>query len=354
MPTAYIERRTTAKGRRYTVRYRLGGREAKLRSAGTFRTLREAEARLTWVTDQLAAGHAPDHRAHLADQGRTVGDVVDAYLDGLHLTTRPATEALYRHMAAHLVPLRRRVAASVTHRDVQDLVTGLAATHAPHTVRQVRGVLRRAYQHAGLPTDAVLDARVRMPRKADATVRVPSADDVDRMVACLPGWAVLPVLILEATGMRVGELASARWEHVDWERGAIQVTAERSKTSRARLVTIPDDLMTALSDHAGPELRDPHARLWPGRPTRDAGLSALVKAACVRGGVDPPFGTHRLRHRRVSLWHRQGIEWARIGEWVGQRDLATTAGTYTHVISDREIDRRPHLTRYGAHLMEAR
>jgi hypothetical protein len=31
---------------------------------------------------------------------------------------------------------------------------------------------------------------------------------------------------------------------------------------------------------------------------------------------------------------RQGIDWARIGEWVGQRDLSTTADRYTHVLLD--------------------
>ena len=33
------------------------------------------------------------------------------------------------------------------------------------------------------------------------------------------------------------------------------------------------------------------------------------------------------------------MPWARIGEHVGQRDLATTANTYTHVLADeRELD----------------
>jgi hypothetical protein len=34
--------------------------------------------------------------------------------------------------------------------------------------------------------------------------------------------------------------------------------------------------------------------------------------------------------------HLRGIPWARIGEFVGQRDLAVTANTYTHVLLDEE------------------
>jgi hypothetical protein len=46
-----------------------------------------------------------------------------------------------------------------------------------------------------------------------------------------------------------------------------------------------------------------------------------------------------LRHRRISLEHLRGVPWARIGEAVGQRNLAVTANTYTHVLTDEtEID----------------
>jgi integrase len=57
-----------------------------------------------------------------------------------------------------------------------------------------------------------------------------------------------------------------------------------------------------------------------------------------RPGV-PAFSPHDLRHRRISLWHRDGREWAWIGARVGQRSLSVTADTYTHVLSDgREVD----------------
>ena len=37
--------------------------------------------------------------------------------------------------------------------------------------------------------------------------------------------------------------------------------------------------------------------------------------------------------------HLGGVPWARIGEHVGQRDLAVTANTYTHDLADEvELD----------------
>ena len=53
----------------------------------------------------------------------------------------------------------------------------------------------------------------------------------------------------------------------------------------------------------------------------------------------PAFSPHDLRHRRISLLHLTGVPWARIGEHVGQRNLAVTANTYTHVLTDEaELD----------------
>jgi integrase len=56
--------------------------------------------------------------------------------------------------------------------------------------------------------------------------------------------------------------------------------------------------------------------------------------------LNPNVSPHDLRHRRISLWHRQGVDWARIGDWAGQRSLSTTADRYTHVLlNDAEIRR---------------
>ena len=53
----------------------------------------------------------------------------------------------------------------------------------------------------------------------------------------------------------------------------------------------------------------------------------------------PVFSPHDLRHRRISLLQLGGVPWATIGQQVGQRHLAVTANTYTHVLADeRELD----------------
>lgn len=65
---------------------------------------------------------------------------------------------------------------------------------------------------------------------------------------------------------------------------------------------------------------------------------------CRAAGV-PAFSPHDLRHRRISLLHRQGRSWAEIARIVGQRKLSITADVYTHVLIDgAEVDYQSVLT----------
>jgi integrase len=67
-------------------------------------------------------------------------------------------------------------------------------------------------------------------------------------------------------------------------------------------------------------------------------LRMAIQRACIAAGI-PVFSPHDLRHRRISLLHLAGVPWATIGQSVGQRDLAVTANTYSHVLTDEiELD----------------
>jgi integrase len=70
-----------------------------------------------------------------------------------------------------------------------------------------------------------------------------------------------------------------------------------------------------------------------------APIGCARRSGACRAAAVPVFSPHDLRHRRISLLHRQGRTWAEIGRLVGQRKLSLTADTYTHVLSDgRELD----------------
>lgn len=121
------------------------------------------------------------------------------------------------------------------------------------------------------------------------------------------------------------------WGDVDESRGRWRVSAAVSKTKTGRWVNVPPVVFAAVCDLVAREDRTPERKVFQG--FGGDRFRTAVTRACTAAGV-PAFSPHDLRHRRISLLHLGGVPWARIGEHVGQRNLAVTANTYTHVLTD--------------------
>jgi integrase len=188
--------------------------------------------------------------------------------------------------------------------------------------------------HAGVSPNPARGAKLPWEQKRE--LQPPTAEHVEAVHRLLPPRYRLPLLVLDATGMRLGELEGLTWGDIDEPRGRWRVSQAVSKTSRARWVSVPPVLFEAV---CGLVPRDDRV---PGRPVfqgfgGDRFRTAIARA-CTAAGV-PTFSPHDLRHRRISLLHLGGVPWARIGEHVGQRNLAVTANTYSHVLADEaELD----------------
>ncbi|MBA3382277.1 MAG: tyrosine-type recombinase/integrase [Actinobacteria bacterium] len=146
----------------------------------------------------------------------------------------------------------------------------------------------------------------------------------------------LPLLWLDWSGARVASVETVLVGDYDELARRVRLRASTTKTRAALWVELPDALAEAVEATLPPrDDRDAAAPLFPG-VSADR-LRTAIARACRAAGV-PVFSPHDLRHRRISLLHRQGRTWA-IGRLVGQRKLSITADTYTHVLSDgRELD----------------
>ncbi len=127
----------------------------------------------------------------------------------------------------------------------------------------------------------------------------------------------------------------------------IRLRASATKTRSALWVELPDVLADALEATLPPrEDRNSDACLFHGVSANR--LRTAIGRACKAVGV-PVFSPHDLRHRRISLLHRQGRSWAEIARFVGQRKLSITADTYSHVMVDgAEIDYARIMSRGGS------
>jgi len=172
---------------------------------------------------------------------------------------------------------------------------------------------------------------VKMPREERRELQPPTAAHVEAVVRLLPRQYRLPALVLDASGMRIGELEGLTWGDVDEPRQRWRVSGSVAKTGRARWVPVPLELFQAVTRLVAREDRTPERRVF-----QDFGgdrFRTAITRACITAGV-PAFSPHSLRHRRVSLLHLGGMPWARIGELVGHDDITTTSRVYTHIVAD--------------------
>jgi integrase len=249
------------------------------------------------------------------------------------------TAQTYRVALGRLLP--RLGDQPVNRLDAQRVAVLVAELHADglrkQTIRKTVSVLAMVLDHGRVQPNPARDKlTVKLPREERRELQPPTAEHVEAVVTVLPKRYRLPALLLDATGMRIGELEALTWGDVDEPRQRWRVSGAVAKTGRARWVPVPDVLFQAVTRLVAREDRVPERPVFQGFGG-DRFRTAITRA-CTAAGV-PAFSPHDLRHRRVSLLHLGGMPWARIGELVGHDDLMTTARTYTHVVADeQELD----------------
>ncbi|MBA3433791.1 MAG: tyrosine-type recombinase/integrase [Actinobacteria bacterium] len=339
MASVWIVTRLTRSGdKRHRVEFRVAGRSSAILYAGSFKTLREAEIRYRWIADELAAERVPDVRALARKPAPVSIATLAERWRASRLDVASGTLQTYRVNLGRLLPRVGTLAVSeLTAERVAALVVELVDDGlARESLRKTLSTLAQVLDHAGVQPNPVRDPRVKLPRGEKRHVSPPTAEHVEAVYRILPTRYRLPLLVLDASGMRVGELEQLAWGDVDEPRGRWRVSAGVSKTGAARWVQVPGVLFEAVTALVARDDRTRERRVFGGFGA-DRFRTAITRA-CTAAAV-PVFSPHDLRHRRVSLLHLGGMPWARIGELVGHGDIVTTARTYTHVVADEaELD----------------
>lgn len=342
MPSAWIERRTTPAGTlRHLVRFTLGGRGARSRYAGSFKTAREAQIRKHWIIGELAALRVPDLtilREPEEPQIVSISEAGDAWL----ATRIDVAESTKVRNGVELDRIRRLIGSvavdALTPEQVAMFVTDLAGeSYSRSTIRKTLQTLAMILDRERIDPNPCRDKQVKLPREEAEELNPPTAAHVETVHRLLPSKHRLALLWLDWSGARVGSIDGLLVGDYDEPRRRIRLRKAITKTRKALWVDLHPALAGAIEASLGPrEDRDPEARLFAGSGA-DALRTAIAKAC--RAAAIPLFSPHDLRHRRISLLHLGGMPWARIGEFVGQRSLSVTADTYTHVLSDEtELD----------------
>jgi integrase len=333
--SAYITTRTTQTGKkRFVVRYRLHGGDSKVRHAGSFKTMREAKLRRDLVGGELARGNNPAERlsALFAEpvKARTFAEVAEAYRVSRLDLAAETTKNLGSHLKAILPTFEDRDPATITFQDVQAWVAGLELKAS--SVRRYTATLRLILDYAGVDPNPARDGRVRLPTIVTEEPQPPTAKQFLAILDKTPTRWRLPFVLIEQTGMTVGEASSLAWGDVDVAGSKVRLRRANVKAgirSRARWPQVPEWLMELIEETCPFEDRTAERRVFPGF-TSDVGKNLMARA-CVAAGI-PHFHPHDLRHRRLSLWHGQGVPAKELAERAGHARASMTLDVYSHVM----------------------
>ena len=212
--------KTTSGGRRFAVRYRLGGRAWPIQHGGSFPTMREARARRDLIAGELAAGRNPrDVLSRLGDAPptRTLSDWWPTWLDS-RIDVDERTRANYGYHWKRLEPAFGHVAPeAIEHGAIQAWVNEQTEHLTPAVVREYLGTLRQLLDFVGLERNPARHHSVRLPRGEREVPMPPSDGHVLAILEHMPQERRLAFVFMEQTGARLGEHVQWTWGDVDIE-----------------------------------------------------------------------------------------------------------------------------------------
>ena len=312
--------------------------------------------------------------AHLSGGGyveparTTLAEFLERWLEHVKTQVSPRSHERYCELARkNIVPLLGTTAlsklqpAAISSAYAKALAGGRRKRSgglAPRTVHHMHRILRQALQQAVRwqilvrnPADLVKPPRV---ERAKSTTL--SAEQAAQLLGALAHSRVYwPTLVALATGMRRGEVLALRWQHVDLERGVLEVveSIEETKTSlrfkppkngKTRAITLPAFAVAELRRlklEQAQELlrlgiRQTGATLVCGRADGEVHKPLALTyefARFVRQLKDlPQVRFHDLRHSHATQLLASGVHPKIAQERLGHSSVGITLDLYSHAV----------------------
>lgn len=269
----------------------------------------KAEAKAVPIYAELAAMHMADAETHQRSY---------------------ATTEMY--MRKHIVPRWGRM--RITDINPRAISLWLASKRdeglAPATVVKIKAIFGRSFELGarwGVPgCEGKNPVRAVETKPVDnMRGRYLTADEAAKLIAAAEG-SRNPLLasiirLLLATGMRVGELLSARWENVDVDRQTLFLPT--TKNGRSRFVPLAQAAIKAIAEL-------PRAQgavfLFPSPKCPGEHLTTIKHGwQTARDAADlPGLRIHDLRHSSASFMINSGVDIYSVGKVLGHRSVQST------------------------------
>jgi integrase len=200
----------------------------------------------------------------------------------------------------------------------------------------LRSTLRWA-EKAGLIAKA---PHIERPAKPASDVR-PLTDAQIRalMDGCGAPHIRLAVILLLATGARVGAVLDLTWQRVDLDRGVIDLRLPDGVTRKGRAVVPINRMARAALESAWPARLTDHVVEWGGKPVRS--IRRGYQSALDRAGL-VDVNIHQIRHSVAVRMLAAGQPIEAVAQYLGHSNTAITYRTYArfmpeHLASAAEV-----------------
>jgi site-specific recombinase XerD len=243
------------------------------------------------------------------------------------------------------VPIRRATELSkLTPVELTSYLTGRSADYQPASLRQVAGSLRQFLNFAQQQGWTNRPLSLAVPSIASpARNDLPAYLNRQQLDLLLNSWDRRTAqgqrdfaigLCLARLGMRAGEVAALRLEHLDWRQGVLRLTHSKN----GHFGTLP--LLREVGENIANYLRAGRPACsyrqvflshQPVRPMNGQAISQVIRRALNSCGIEVPRpGAHLLRHTLASHLVQNGASLKEVADLLRHRHL-NSAAVYAHV-----------------------
>lgn len=282
----------------------------------------------------LAAQYLRDRKEMAKPENKTVGECMDAYVDGRSNILSPSTISLYRLLRRTAYPSIVDVKiGKITQPMIQSAINEYAGGHAYKTVKNAEAFLRTVLTEY-LPD---FKYKVNMPMKERKEIVIPTTEEVNEIIEASKGTDLyLPILFGALLGMRRSEVCALTWDDIDLKNKTVRVdealvldeynafVRKKTKTTNSkRILTLPQQIIDAL-----PQPPDPIIPLTPKDVSRKFGRLAESKGY--------KFTFHALRHYNASVMLKLDIPDKYAMERMGHASSQMLKRVYQHTFDDEQ------------------
>ena len=300
----------------WLMQYRIGGKtrrlvigEASAMKAGRAREIAEE------LRAKIKLGHDPamEKRIRIERSSHTFGALVEKYLKTQRAELRPSSYRLIaRYLEAHAAPLHGLPVDVIDRLAIAERLNSVATSSGAVTANRVRSAMSAVFTWAmreGLAlANPVANTNKRQEQPRDRVLTDTELSTVWRALDNSEYGVIVRLLIL--TGQRRNEIAGLRWSEIDFGRGVISLSGNRTKNGKPHEIPMSStvrSLLAARPKNARDFVFGEGTGPFSGMSQRKAMLDAKIAGS--NDGYDmAPWVHHDLRRSVATGMAELGIQ----------------------------------------------